>query len=317
MLVSIGIHNSTEGWHDSAGKLVSYFNWLPDEPDDLSGKQNYAGLLIDSTNDSAGWADFSSTDELTVICTKTAGQGKKNSLLLIDWIKTDIKELRIWKLLSVETKNETAKVNHEVYSSSSSVTRFSTKVISNEQFLNFKKIRLALLPNDTTEVLADDLTICEEWNLSIDLKLPNRSTKEWKNIFSLYVDNSTGVRNWNVNRQLDQRVLAVSVRPYQSSVVLMVAYNIDTSQSYVYNITKKVHARNWINLKISQMSGVYKIKLDNELVYNKNVSAQKVRNVHLLTNGKDSISVKVYYRSFKIKTCKKRGKTEEMVKIYE
>ena len=84
MLVSIGIHNSTEGWHDSAGKLVSYFNWLPDEPDDLSGKQNYAGLLIDSTNDSAGWADFSSTDELTVICTKTAGQGKKNSLLLID-----------------------------------------------------------------------------------------------------------------------------------------------------------------------------------------------------------------------------------------
>ena len=84
MLVSIGIHNSTEGWHDSAGQLVSYFNWLPDEPDDLSGKQNYAGLLIDSTNDSAGWADFSSTDELTVICTKTAGQGKKNSLLLID-----------------------------------------------------------------------------------------------------------------------------------------------------------------------------------------------------------------------------------------
>ena len=79
-LVSIGIHNSTEGWYDSAGQLVSYFNWLPDEPDDLSGKQNYAGLLIDETNESIGWADYSSTNELNVVCMKPTGNGKNNSL---------------------------------------------------------------------------------------------------------------------------------------------------------------------------------------------------------------------------------------------
>ena len=82
-LVSLGIHNSTEGWYDSAGQLVSYFNWLPDEPDDLSGRKNYAGLEIDESNDSAGWADYSSTNELNVVCTKTTGKGKNFILLLI------------------------------------------------------------------------------------------------------------------------------------------------------------------------------------------------------------------------------------------
>ena len=134
--------------------------------------------------------------------------------------------------------------------------------------------------------------------------MPNRSTTEWENIFGLYVDKSTG--------QLDQRVLAVSIRPDQSSVKLMIAYEVDTSQNYVYNITKKVNKGNWINLKISQMSGVYKIKLDSELVYNKNVLVPKVRtNVNLLTkktNGMDNISTMVYFRSFKIKTCERRGK---------
>ena len=75
-MVSIDIYNSTEGWYDSAGQLVSYFNWLQNEPDDLSGKHNYAGLLIDEKNNSFGWADYGSTNELNVVCTKEAGNGK-------------------------------------------------------------------------------------------------------------------------------------------------------------------------------------------------------------------------------------------------
>ena len=83
-VVSIDIYNSTEGWYDSAGQLVSYFNWLQNEPDDLSGKQNYAGLLIDETNKSIGWADYSSTNELNVVCMKPTGNGKNNSLLRLN-----------------------------------------------------------------------------------------------------------------------------------------------------------------------------------------------------------------------------------------
>ena len=92
----------------------------------------------------------------------------------------------------MEVKKEITQVKHEVYSSGSSVTTLSTKT------------------------LAEDLTICEEWKLSIDLKLPNRSTTEWRNIFSLYVDKSTG--------QPDKHILAVSIRPVQSNIMLMMNY---------------------------------------------------------------------------------------------
>ena len=77
-LVSIGIHKTKKGeWHDSAGQPISYFNWLQDEPDGKPDGENrdYAGLQIDGGNQTAGWADYSGSDELNVVCTKRVGQG--------------------------------------------------------------------------------------------------------------------------------------------------------------------------------------------------------------------------------------------------
>ena len=71
----------------------------------------------------------------------------------------------------------------------------------------------------STDILAEKLTLCEEWSLSTDLKLPNRSTTELTNLFSLYVNTK--------KTKLDQRILAVSVQPDQSNVMLMLAYNTD------------------------------------------------------------------------------------------
>ena len=177
-------------------------------------------------------------------------------------------------------KNEKSKVKHKAYSSGSSVTPLSTKT------------------------LAKNMTICEKWNLSIDLKLTSRSTTEWTNVFSLYVNQNTG--------KLDQRILEVSVRPDQSKLMLMLAYKIDTSQSYEYSIRKKVNEGNWINLKISQKSGVYEIMVDYKIVYNKTYVKPKLwRDVNLVTgnvNGKDNSSTIVHYRNFEIITCKTRGK---------
>ena len=77
ILVSIDIYKTKEGkWYDSTGQLLSYFNWLPDEPDDQDGLRDYAGFLIDGVNGTTGWADYSGSDELNVVCTKTAGHGK-------------------------------------------------------------------------------------------------------------------------------------------------------------------------------------------------------------------------------------------------
>ena len=77
-LVSIGIQNTTKegGWYDSEGQLVSYFDWLPNEPDNLGGKQNHAGMRIDRASGTAGWADYSGSEELNVVCTKRRSQGK-------------------------------------------------------------------------------------------------------------------------------------------------------------------------------------------------------------------------------------------------
>ena len=74
--VSIGIHKTKGIWNDTVGQRISYFNWLPGEPDFLSENLNYAGFRIDEGNESARWADYSGSDKLNVVCTKIAGQGK-------------------------------------------------------------------------------------------------------------------------------------------------------------------------------------------------------------------------------------------------
>ena len=180
----------------------------------------------------------------------------------------------------MEAKKETARAKHEVYSSGSSVTTLDTKT------------------------LAENLTICEEWKLSIDLKLPNRSTTEWKNIFSLYVDKNTG--------QPDQHILAVSIRRVQSNIMLMINYDMSTNQRLTYNITNKVNVDNWINLKISQMSGLYETKVDHKVVYNRAYFAPTTwTNVKLAmgnTNFKENVLTIAQYRYFKINTCKIKSK---------
>ena len=78
ILVSIGIYKTKEGeWHDSAGQPIAYFNWLLDQLEYFSDNLNYAGLRINRTNESAGWAKYNSTNELNVVCTKRAGHGKR------------------------------------------------------------------------------------------------------------------------------------------------------------------------------------------------------------------------------------------------
>ena len=92
----------------------------------------------------------------------------------------------------------------------------------------------------------------------------------------------------------------------------MIAYSIDASQRYEYNVTKQTNKGNWINLKISQVSGVYEIRIDYTLVYNKTITFPKSwTNVNLITGNtgeKENTSTVVYYRDFKINTCKVRGK---------
>ena len=105
------------------------------------------------------------------------------------------------------------------------------------------------------------------------------------------------------------------MRSDQLSVMLMVTFDLFTSQKYTYNLTKNVDAGNWINLKVSQMSGVHEIKVDYNLVYSKNVTKNFLPkmsiNVNLVTGkiyGTKTTSIIVHYRNFKINTCRMKGK---------
>ena len=184
----------------------------------------------------------------------------------------------------METKSKKSKLKHKAYSSSSSVTTLST------------------------ETLAEDLHICEDWNLSIDLKLPKRSMTEWRQIFGVQVNETTDLTGGS-------RIPTVWIRPDQSNIMLMLAYNINTNQSNTYNITKKVNAGNWINLKISQMNGRQEIKVDYELVYNNTNSVPKTWTSLSLVTGnagkKENSSTSVHYRNFEIDTCKTKGEIIE------
>ena len=180
--------------------------------------------------------------------------------------------------------NKKVHLNHKAYSSDMSVIEHSK------------------------EILAENLTICEDWSLSVDLKLPNRSTTEWRSIFSLYVDKNNSINTG----QLDQRMLAVSIRPDQSNVIVVITYDIGTNLKYMYNTTKKVNEGNWISLKISQTGGLYEIKVDYELVYHKDKFLPKpwtnVKLVSGVSHDKKNIPTIVHYRDFNIKTYKTKGK---------
>ena len=177
------------------------------------------------------------------------------------------------------TSNETKKLDKKLYSSGSSATTLSTKT------------------------LATGLIISEDWALSIDLKLPHQQSTKWSNIFSLQVDGSTDFSTGS-------RLPAVWVRPNQSEVMVMVAYNLGTNPNHTYNITTKFNTGNWINLKISQMNKVYEINIDYIQVYNTtNNMLKKWENVNIVmgnTYATKYISAFGYYRNFDIITnrCK-------------
>ena len=171
-------------------------------------------------------------------------------------------------------------IKHKTYSSGSSVT--------------------TLTPN----TLATGLTLCEEWKLSIDLKLPDQSMTEWRQVFSLQVNETN-------DPTAGSRISDVWIQSGPSSIMLMIAYDTDNSSNNTYNITTKLETGNWINLKISQRSGVYEIRVDYKLTYNKTISAPKSwTNVNLVTDstyGMKNISAIVHYRNFELNTCPKRG----------
>ena len=145
--------------------------------------------------------------------------------------------------------------------------------------------------------------MCKDWSLSIDLKLSDQYTTKWSNILSLQAKGSAGLA-------AKFHIPAVWIRPNQTNVMLMVAYNLDTNPHYAVNITTRFNTGNWINLQMTQINGVFEIKVDYKKVYSiANSMPKKWRNVDLVTgntNGTRYVLPIGYYRNFDIITCVRR-----------
>ena len=163
------------------------------------------------------------------------------------------------------------------------------------------------------------LMICEDWSLTIDLKLTNQSTAQWINIlrlqnFSLKSENHREF--WSADPTAKSRVLSVWVRPDQTNVMLMVASRFTQNSNLTFNITTKFNTGNWINLQMSLIHGVYEIKVDYKQVYNisyisTNSVLRKRRIINLVmgnNNGTRNISAIGYYRNFDIISCQSKIK---------
>ena len=110
-----------------------------------------------------------------------------------------------------------------------------------------------------TKILKKGLKLCEDWDLSIDLKLPNQSNLIWRNFFGLQVEGTA-------DQKPGSRVPAVFIQQDKAEV----SYTpFGTESNHVFNFPTfiKFNTGSWINLKISQNNKVYEIKVDDKLVH--------------------------------------------------
>ena len=94
LLVSIGIYQTKEEeWRDFTDQLISFFDWLPNEPDNYGENENYAGLSINEISWTTHWKSYNGTNELNVVCTKRSGQGKHGPNCTGSWNCTAVVEV--------------------------------------------------------------------------------------------------------------------------------------------------------------------------------------------------------------------------------
>ena len=150
------------------------------------------------------------------------------------------------------------------------------------------------------KALAFDLKLCEDWDLSIDLKLPKQSTSQWRNVFGVQVK---GIKD----TQPGSRLPAVFIRKDEGNI--HVSYTtIGYTSNHAYDLPDKFNTGNWFNLKLSQTNKVYEIKVDDKLVHTVTNSNSKAwSNVKIVMGNTYGVSTILpaigEYRNFDINSC--------------
>ena len=115
--------------------------------------------------------------------------------------------------MSTTTSTQTSTITSTTVSTTISTTT-STSISSKSSYSSGPSAETI-----STQTLASGLTICEDWNISVDLKLPSQfaptckwQTCGWPNIFSLQV-------NGTIDGEMGSRIPAVWIIPYKQDLI--------------------------------------------------------------------------------------------------
>ena len=164
-----------------------------------------------------------------------------------------------------------------------------------------------------TKVLKTGIKLCQNWELTIDLKIPDQSINHWTNIFGIQKENS-------VNMQTGSRLPALFIQEYQSSqpnyyqthsLYLCIASEIGGNPNYPFKFIKWQPDK-WTNLKINQINGTFKIEIDGK-EYKKvqNPKPKEWNNVKIEMGNLYLPNMGIWYytaskgeyKNFKLRTC--------------
>ena len=159
------------------------------------------------------------------------------------------------------------------------------------------------------EILATGLTICEDWKLSVDLKLPSQPTPYWLNVF--------GVQVWSaIYGTPGAFIPAVWILKNQKEIYLHICNAVVDNHNYCFNTQTKWNTGNWINLKLSQINGIYEIRVDNKLQHKvTNTQPRTWNNVSVVIGNSYASKKGKYkpavgeYQNFELDPCEKAATT--------
>ena len=188
---------------------------------------------------------------------------------------------------------------------SSTTTAATTTVLPTTMPLRTLYSSGSLETEISTNTVAHGLTICEDWDLSIDLFLPSQQPTGWRNIFGLQVY-GTGPS------QAGARVPALWIvhGPHSSDLRLMASISNAVGTEPFYHYYFHITAETWFNLKLTQRNGFYQIKVNSSLIHEKQITDTKtwdnvnvvIGNFYDYQDG-SHVSAVGKYRKFEINSC--------------
>ena len=179
-----------------------------------------------------------------------------------------------------------------------------------------------------SKTLATGLTLCNDWEISIDLKLSLNPVNKMKTktIFSLqvkgvnYPEKGSRIPSLFIMKGRDYIALWASLRGRPDSTVAII-YGF--GQNHNGPNPEYFETKVWYNFKLSRINGRMDMKINNKIVKRRdNIQYKSWDNVDLVmgstsSNSNEYVPAQGEYRNFEIKSCQIKGVAQPHLFLWE